>query len=293
MVVPTLDELHRPVLKVADASNRRLSPKDFLSELTAVLSITDTDMKEMLSSGQSRVENRIGWAMTSLKKAGLLNNPERGQWEITQKGRDFLMKHQGNIKLIELEKMRPESSNLDPAPITSGTATPDEQMDQNYKQHEDKILGEISAGMKSVSPSNFEHLVVKLLSRMGYGDGERVGKSGDQGIDGILSKDPLELENVYVQAKQYKNTNVGSPDIRSFAGSLDAKGANKGVFITTSDFTQQAKQNAEDISKGSKLIHLINGDKLAELMIEYDLGVVTEKIYKIKKLDANVFESDT
>lgn len=292
MVVPKLDELHRPVLEVAAASNQRLSPKDFRSKLAAVLSITDTDMKERILSGQSRVENRIGWARISLKKAELLINPKRGQWEITPKGRDFLIKHKGIIKLSELQKMWSKSSNL-AQPIPPNIATPDEQLAQNYKQHQDALLAEILVAMKSISFSDFEHLVVKLLSKMGYGAGKVVGKSGDQGIDGILSKDPLGLEKIYVQAKQYDKNSVRSPDIRNFAGSLDAKGAIKGVFITTSDFTEKAKQDANNISKGSKLIQLINGQKFAELMIEYDVGVVTEMVYQIKKLDANDFKPDT
>ena len=295
MAVPTLDELHRPVLEIANASDQRLTRKQFLERLTAVLSLTDADLQEMVpSGGQSRMENRTNWAMTDLKKAGLINNPQRNQWEITQTGRNFLANQQGMIKFVDLQKLWPEESpgcsNV-PSTSTSGSVdiTPDEQMAKSHAQHQNMLADEILDNVKGVTPSGFEHLVVELLSKMGYGDGRAVGHSGDQGIDGILNQDTLGLEKVYVQAKRHTSSQVGEPEIRNFSGSLVAQGATKGVFITTSTFSPTARRTAVTISLGNQFIRLIDGSELAELMIKHGVGVVTEMTYEVKKLDANYF----
>ena len=295
MAVPTLDELHRPVLEIANASAQRLTRKQFLERLTAVLSLTDADLQGMVpSGGQSRMENRTNWAMTDLKKAGLINNPQRNQWEITQTGRNFLANQQGMIKFVDLQKLWPEESQGRsdvPSTSTSGSVdiTPDEQMAKSHAQHQNMLSDEILDSVKGVTPSGFEHLVVELLSKMGYGDGRVVGHSGDQGIDGILNQDTLGLEKVYVQAKRHTSSQVGEPEIRNFSGSLVAQGATKGVFITTFTFSPTARQTAQTISLGNQFIRLIDGSELAELMIKHGVGVVTEMTYEVKKLDANYF----
>ena len=143
--------------------------------------------------------------------------------------------------------------------------------------------------MKGVPPGRFEHLVVGLLGKMGYGYGQVTGKSGDQGIDGILSQNTLGLERVYVQAKRYDSNSIGEPEIRNFAGSLDGQGAAKGVFITTSTFSDTARQMARDISLGNKSIRLIDGRELAQMMIKHNVGVFTTITYEVKKLDTNYF----
>ena len=294
MAVPTLDELHRPVLQIASASAQRLTRRKFVELLTDVFSLTDADLQEMVpSGGQSRIENRTNWAITDLKKAGLINNPLRNQWEITQAGQDFLSSHQGIIKLVDLEKLWPESregSDI-PSSNTSGShdITPDEQMAISHAQHNNRLSDEILDSVKGVTPAGFERLVVGLLSRMGYGDGQVVGQSGDQGIDGILKQDVLGLEKVYVQAKRHTSNQVGEPEIRNFSGSLVAQGASKGVFITTSVFSPTARQTAQTISMGTQFIRLIDGPELATLMVEHGVGVVTEVTYSVKKLDANYF----
>ena len=151
------------------------------------------------------------------------------------------------------------------------------------------LADQILDSVKDVPPAGFEQLVVGLLSKMGYGDGRVVGQSGDQGIDGVLNQDTLGLEKIYVQAKRYTSGQVGEPEIRNFSGSLVAKGATKGVFITTSTFSPTAQQTAQSISLGSQFIRLIDGSELARLMIEHRVGVVTEVTYEVKKLDANYF----
>ena len=292
MAVPTLDELHRPVLEMANSSAQRLTRKELLERLTAEFSLTDADLKEMVPSGvQARMENRTNWAMTDLKKAGLINNPQRNQWEITQTGRDFLASQQGIIKFVELQKLWPESQKSPDIPPTNASdsvdITPDEQIAKSHAQHQNRLSEEVLDSVKGVTPSGFERLVVELLSRMGYGDGRVVGQSGDQGIDGVLRQDTLGLEKVYVQAKRYTSNQVGEPEIRTFSGSLQTKGVAKGVFISTSTFNPAAIQTAQNASFGNQFIRLIDGPELAELMINHGVGVITEATYEVKKLDAN------
>lgn len=294
MAVPKLDELHRPVLEIANASVQRLTRKEFVERLAEKFSLTDTDLQELVHSGkQLRMENRTNWAITDLKKAGLMINPQRGQWEITNEGRDFLASHPGMIKFYDLQKLWPESQQSSDAPTTNDSGsvdiTPDEQMAQSHEQHRVMLADRILDNVKDVSPAGFEQLVVGLLSKMGYGEGQPVGQSGDKGIDGVLNQDALGMEKIYIQAKRYTSGQVGEPEIRNFSGSLDAKGATKGVFITTSTFSPTARQTAQSISLGNKFIRLIDGPELARLMIEHGVGVVTEVTYEVKKLDANYF----
>ncbi len=171
---------------------------------------------------------------------------------------------------------------------TESALTLHEQMDESFLELNARLSGELLESVKSISPDTFESLVVRLLERMGYGEGSVVGQSGDGGIDGIINQDPLGLEKVYIQAKRWQNQ-VGEPEIRNFSGSLEAKGANKGVFITTSAFSSSARQTARYISAGSKYIRLIDGEELTHLMIEHGVGVVTETAYEIKKIDENYF----
>ncbi len=246
MGVPKLDELHRPILEIANASAQRLTRKGFLERLTKEFSLTDTDLQELVHSGkQFRMENRTNWAITDLKKAGLMNNPQRGQWEITPAGRDYLLAQSGIIRFTDLHKLWPESQQ-DPdmptkIPVGPVDITPDEQMAQSHEQHRVMLADEILDSLKDVSPTGFEQLVVGLLSKMGYGDGQPVGGSGDKGIDGVLNQDALGMEKIYIQAKRYTSDEVGEPEIRNFSGSLVAKGATKGVFITASTFNKAAE----------------------------------------------------
>ncbi len=298
MTVPTLDELHRPVLEITGSADQRLTRKQILEELISVFSLTDSDIQEMVPSGaQSRIENRTNWAMTDLKKAGLIDNPQRNQWEITSDGRSYLGGHPGTIKFAELQSLWSESSEIEKVEASSSvdisTNTPDEIMDRSFQLLQSQLTDEVLDSVKGVSPESFERLVNRLLAHMGYGEIDReTGHSGDQGIDGILNQDTLGLEKVYVQAKRYTTGQVGEPDIRNFSGSLVAKGATKGVFITTTSFGTSARQTAQTISMGNQFIRLIDGKELAELMITHGVGVVTEITYEVKKLDANYFASE-
>lgn len=295
MAVPTLDELHRPVLQFIFEAKQQLSRKQILEEMISAFSLTDSDIREMVPSGsQTRIENRTNWAITDLKKAGLINNPRRNQWQITESGRSYLELHQGIIKLFQLESLWPESTVDRDAPDVPdpnvSEITPDEMMANGFLQQQMQLAEDVLDNVKSVSAESFERLVNRLLFQMGYGEiVTETGKSGDQGIDGILNQDKLGLEKVYVQAKRYTTGQVGEPEIRNFSGSLVARGATKGVFMTTSTFSPTALQTAKNISMGNQFLRLIDGKELAQLLIEHGVGVVIETTYLVKKLDANYF----
>ena len=231
----------------------------------------------------------------------MLSRPERGHFQITDSGRDFLAQHTGRIErrqLVQLERGQ-QTENI-PGPIIIDAyddeesveeIAPEELMNQAYQRLRDALASDLLVSIRSISPDSFERLVVDLLVKMGYGQGEVVGRSGDGGIDGIISQDALGLEKVYVQAKKWANQ-VNEPDIRNFSGSLDARGATKGVFITTSTFSSTARQTALSISAGTKFILLVDGNELVRLMIRHGVGVVTEFTYEIKKLDENYFAEE-
>ena len=170
----------------------------------------------------------------------------------------------------------------------SEDVSPQDKIDVGYRELNEQLVEDLLDSISQISPDAFERLVVDLLEKMGYGKGETVGRSGDGGIDGIINQDALGLEKVYIQAKRWQNQ-VGEPAIRNFSGSLDARGARKGVFVTTSRFSKTAKQTTQTISAGNKFIRLIDGPELAKLMMAYDVGVVTQYAYKIQKLDENYF----
>lgn len=291
---PSQYELYRPILEVADESADGLSRKELRDALTVRFSWTAEDLGEMVPSGaQTKIDNRMKWAIYRLKSAELLDYPRQGYVRITSNGKKFLGEYTGVIRGSLLRQMRTEA-NADTAEAVSvsddsGEIDPDEQIARSHRQHQEMLSDQILDSMKSLSPAGFERLVVGLLAKMGYGDGQVTGKSGDQGIDGILDEDTLGLEKVYIQAKRYDTSQVGEPEIRNFSGSLVAQGATKGVFITTSTFSATARQTAQSISMGNQFIRLVDGRELAELMIRHGVGVVTEITYEVKKLDANYF----
>ena len=313
MAVPQLKELNSAVLEIAAESGEVLSYKDLTASLTERFSLTEADLQELLPSGQTRFYNRMGWAAGDLKRAGFLESPARGRFKINDLGRAFLRTHTGEIKTAELETLRIQRQSQDDSTSTytnlhpdekiprdtgivlgisdDSEGTPDEAIAAAYRELQAQLADEMLDSLKGVSPDRFERLVVDLLEKMGYGEGRQVGGSGDGGIDGIINQDPLGLEKVYIQAKRWQNQ-VGEPEIRNFSGSLEARGANKGVFITTSSFSSSATETARFISAGNKFVRLINGSELARLMIDHGVGVVPETAYVIKKLDENYFADD-
>lgn len=242
-----------------------------------------------------------------MKKAGLLEPTRRGYYQITERGCELLAKQPKviNVKLLEkypefLEFKKLKGTRARNSEGISGTksipdisaATPSEALEAAYENLRDELADELLAKLKATSPAFFERVVVELLVKMGYGGsrsdaGRAIGKSGDGGIDGIIKEDKLGLDVVYIQAKRWNNTPVGRPDVMQFAGALQAQRANKGIFITTSRFTEEARSYVSQI--GSKIV-LIDGEQLTSLMIENDVGVSTVSLYPVKKIDSDYFD---
>ena len=294
MAVPTQQQLYRPLLEfVAQDRGDVVSIRQVRNELAHHFSLNEDELAETVPSGQNRFTNRIYWAVHTLKRHGLLGGTASDGFQVTREGRQALATHKGDIYVNYEKGLIGQPSDVKPGDVAdpveeSTSVTPDEQMGDLYGRLEEKLADEVLERVGSVHPGQFESLVVALLKVMGYGDGRVVGGSRDGGIDGIINQDQLGLEKVYVQAKRWQSP-VGEPEIRNFSGSLSAQGARKGVFITTSSFASNARVTATNISAGNQFIRLIDGQELARLMIEFNVGVVTQKTYEVKKLDENFF----
>lgn len=263
--------------------------------------LSDEDKSELLPSGlQTRHINRVQWARTFLKKALLLESSSRGKVRILDRGIKVLSENLEEINNKYLERF-PEfkefrtyvkSDGIEPKIITDESSqTPDEILEASYNNLRQELANELLDKVKSCSPKFFENLVVDLLVAMGYGGsrkdaGQAVGKGGDGGIDGIIKEDKLGLDVVYIQAKRWEN-NVGRPVVQAFGGSLMGKRANKGVMITTSKFSQDARDYVKNIEK--KIV-LIDGEELAQFMIDHDIGVYETANYVVKKMNTDYFE---
>ncbi|HRR40005.1 MAG TPA: restriction endonuclease [Syntrophales bacterium] len=308
MAIPDYQSLMLPLLRFAAKKGTETSTSEAVEALAAELGLSDEDLKEILPSGiQSTFVNRVGWASTYMKKAGLLEATRRGFYRITDRGRDLLKKQPEaiNVKLLKqypefLEFQRLKGTRGgDKATEPKGTSdlsaiTPSEALESAYENLRDELAGELLGRLKKISPSFFERVVVELLVKMGYGGsradaGKAIGRSGDGGVDGIIKEDKLGLDVVYIQAKRWDNNPVGRPDVMQFAGALQAQRATKGIFITTSRFTDDARSYVSQI--GSKIV-LIDGEQLTNLMIEYDVGVSTVSLYPVKKVDGDYFEEN-
>lgn len=299
MALPPQRAFLRPILEITAKAKKRLSYKEILDELIPLLSLSDDDLQERTPHGALRVEKHTRYSMHLLKRGGLLDapsqGPERGRYQITEYGRQYLHDHPDALDPAQLNMLVAEQEQPGDSPMPAGTIStvgdisPDEQIEVTYEQLQTKLADELLEAVKAVSPDRFEDLVVELLVKIGYGRGRRVGRSGDGGIDGIVAQDRLGFEKVYVQAKRWGTAQVGEPEIRNFSGSLDPHGATRGVFITTSRFSETARRTADEAARNNKTILLIDGPKLARLMIEYGVGVITRTVYEIKEIDENYF----
>jgi restriction system protein len=305
MAVPDYQSLMLPLLKFAAEQNGEISTGDAIDALGSRLGLTEGDLKEMLPSGQQATfANRIAWAATYMRKARLLEPTRRGYYRITPRGKELLKKNPAmiNVKLLKqypeflefqhLKGTRSGERKVEVSSPEAAAATPSEALENAYENLRDELVDELLAKLKKSSPSFFERIVVELLVKMGYGGsradaGKAIGKSGDGGIDGIIKEDKLGLDVVYVQAKRWDNNPVGRPDVMQFAGALQAQKASKGIFITTSRFTDDARSYVTQI--GSKIV-LIDGEQLTQLMIDHDVGVSTVSLYPVKKIDADYFD---
>lgn len=307
MKCPTWEQIALPLLRhISDGGVHKVSSCH--QPVAAALELDDEALGERLSSGGSRYKNRVAWAKTHLLKAELLAQPKRGHIQITETGRNFLVKNPHQITDKLLRETFPafvenwstnESDNNDSSiEVTEQDAddsTPEDALDAAAKKLNKALADELLSQTLEMTPEFFEKLVVRLIVAMGYGGnladaGKAIGRSGDEGIDGTIKEDQLGLDVIYIQAKRYKLENrVGRPDIQGFVGALQGKRARKGIFITTSDFSRDAKEYASNID--TKVI-LINGNTLARYMIDFDVGVTTESIYKVKRIDSDFFTED-
>jgi len=301
MGVPDFQSIMLPLLKFS-LDKEEHSSRESVQYLAQEFNLTEDDIKEILPSGTQKVfNNRVGWARTYLKKAGLLESKKRGYFNITDEGLKILEQNPAKINIDFLMQFpgyvefRTGVKNDSPNEIESSTEdlTPEESLEYSYQKLRDNIAQELINNVKSCTPEFFEKLVVDLLLNMGYGGsrrdaGEAIGKSGDGGIDGIIKEDKLGLDTIYIQAKRWENT-VSRPEIQKFAGALQGQQAKKGVFITTSKFTNGAKTYASIID--SKVV-LIDGERLSQLMIDHDIGVSKIKSYDLKKIDTDYFSEE-
>lgn len=302
MAIPDYQTLMLPVLKLAsDRQEHKL--REAVEQLADEYALSDDERNELLPSGNQGVfNNRVHWARTYLKQAGLLEAPKRGCFQITERGLSLLAENPDVVNVALLERYpefqefrsrRKEKANTKDEGSGTSSETPEDALASAYSAIQRKVEEEILEQIMQSSPSFFERLVVDLLVQMGYGGnrqdaGRALGKSGDGGIDGIIKEDRLGLDVIYIQAKRWEGT-VGRPEIQKFAGALQGQRARKGVFITTSGFSKEAEEYASMIE--SKII-LIDGARLASLMIEHDVGVSTSGVYEVKKIDSDYFDEE-
>jgi len=308
MPVPTYDHFIEPVLRYLASHPTGAPTREVYDAAAKALALSQEEMDELLPSGAQAVyKNRVGWAHDRLKRAGYSSSPRRGFWKLTDAGFDFAKKHPGpltedavwqiaapnqevclrsivdvtQISHVQLDAIQ-DTSVVDP------TASPDDRLEAAITEIRATAASELLETLAGVSPKFFETIVLDVLHKMGYGtsrsDLQRVGGTGDGGIDGVIALDRLGLEKVYVQAKRWQNS-VGRPEVQAFYGALAGHRANKGVFITTSSYTHQAIEFAKSVER----IVLVDGEKLAELMIDYEVGVTMRPI-RVPKLDADYFE---
>ena len=305
MAVPDYQSLMLPVLLASTIGEVRIG--DAVDRLADQLNLTPEDRAQLLPSGkQTLLGNRIHWAKTYLTKSGLLESTRRGHFKITQRGLQVIASHPSRIdneflnQFAEFRQFKEKSANdaaqgaqLIEPPLISRTETPDEAMRAAHKQVETSLGQDLLDRIRSAPPAFFERLIVNLLLAMGYGGsaadaGRAIGRSGDDGVDGVIDQDALGLDRVYIQAKRYAAGNsIGAGAIRDFFGSLDRHKATKGLFVTTSTFSPSAKETTEFLSKR---IVLIDGENLAKLMIRYNVGCRIEEVLHIKKVDEDFFE---
>jgi restriction system protein len=301
MPIPDFQSLMLPLLKFCSDGAEHTN-RETIEELSKSLGLSEEEKKQLLPSGQQYViENRIAWARAHMKMAGLLKNIRRGVFQITPQGIEALQK-KPNIINLKFLRQYPEylknrknhqnsqkeegSLNCD----SQESKTPSERLEEAYMILRENLAIELLSQLKDSSPAFFEKVVVEVLVKMGYGGsrkdaGKAIGRSGDEGIDGIIKEDRLGLDIIYIQAKKWAET-ISRPEIQKFAGALQGKRARKGIFITTSDFSKHARDYVSAID--SKII-LIDGQQLAQLMIDFSVGVSTDATYEVKRIDSDYF----
>jgi restriction system protein len=302
MAIPDYQSVMLPLLRFA-GDKQEHSLREAIDHLADEFKLNDDERKELLPSGQQEVfNNRVGWARTYMKKAGLLETTRRGHFQITDRGVQVLSQKPPRLDVRFLDRfeefkqfraLRHTRVNEGEPEQLEVETTPEEALESAYKRLRDSLAADLLQQIKATSPGLFEKLVVELLVKMGYGGsrqdaGKAIGKTGDEGIDGIIKEDRLGLDIIYMQAKRWENT-VGRPEVQKFAGALQGQRAKKGIMITTSSFSSEAHEYASRID--SKIV-LIDGERLAQLMIDHNLGVSPMANYEVKKIDTDYFTEE-
>jgi restriction system protein len=302
MPIPDYETIMLPLLRfMSDGEEHAM--REVIEHLANEFNLSDDERKTLLPSGGTfKFATRVSWARTYLKKAGLLESPRRAYIQITDRGKSVMAKNPARVdnnflmQFEEFVQFRNQSRPVShPDDLTIETSvndekTPEEQLQTAYERLKTTLADDVLEQVTKCTPAFFEKLVVELLVRMGYGGslkdaGQAVGRSGDEGIDGLIKEDKLGLDTVYIQAKRWQNT-VGRPELQRFVGALQGKRARKGVFITTSDFTRDAIDYTNNIDIK---IALIDGQTLAKYMIDFDIGVSRVSTYEVKRVDTDYF----
>ncbi len=300
MTIPVFQQIMLPLLKLLEDKQEH-SLRQIIDLLTNQFNLTQEEQHELLPSGKQAIfDNRVGWARTHLKKAGLLESTRRGFFRITNRGLQVLSQKLAKIDVKFLEQFeefkefqaikREKPIELDGEETET---TPEEALANACQNLKNELASELLQQLKASSPRQFENIVIDLLVGMGYGGSRKeaakaVGKSGDEGIDGIINEDRLGLDVIYVQAKKWESM-VGRPEIQKFAGALQGQHAKKGIFITTSNFSKEA---ADFASRVDNKIILIGGDILVQYMIDHNIGVTPFANYEVKKIDLDYFSEE-
>jgi restriction system protein len=307
MSIPTYDRFIEPILRYLAEHPNGAAARDVHEAAASALQLTDAEKQLLLASGTQPVyKNRSGWAHDRLKRASLSSSPRRGYWMLTQEGMDFAKAHQAPLPDEEVERLasdfmdvrlRPQAETEPPASVlgsgplkVNAPASPDDRLSEALDELRHKVAAEILEALAAVTPTFFETIVLNLVHQMGYGtsraDLQRVGGPGDAGIDGVISLDKLGLDKVYIQAKRWQQS-VGRPEVQAFYGALAGQHAKRGVLITTSSFTFQAVEFARSVEG----IVLVDGFRLAELMIDHEVGVSARTI-RVPKIDSDYFDEE-
>lgn len=304
MEIPTYDQFVGPLLYFLNRQNGPVPTTAAYEAVAEIFGMSEADKSELIpSQTQPIYKNRIGWAHDALKRNGLSASPRRGYWELTEEGKHLALKYPSGLPEEEARRIANRNRNtplvqlfgkgsqLETELVELGQKSPEEKIDEGLREIRESIATEILEMIGRSSPSFFEALVLDLLHAMGYGANrsalQQVGGSGDGGIDGIISLDRLGLEKVYVQAKRWKGQ-VGSPEIQGFMGALQLNAANKGVFITSGSVSGPAWEAAKR-ARGN--IVIVDGERLAQLMIEHEVGV-SSRVLKVPRVDSDYFESE-
>lgn len=301
MAIPDFQSIMRPILELSkDGKNHSI--RELIEPLSVRFHLSEEDRNALNASGQTTFYNRAAWAKTHLKQAGLLEPVQRGYFRITQRGLNALREAPERIDMAFLLqykefadfRQRKRTNDTEPEHDLGGASnllTPEESVETSFKKFRQELEAELLQTLKTCSPSLFERIVVDVLVKMGYGGnrqdaGQAIGKSGDGGIDGLIKEDRLGLDTIYIQAKKWEGT-VSRPEIQKFAGALQGMRARKGVFITTSSFTKEAREYVAHLE--NKII-LIDGERLTQYMIDFNVGVSIIGTYETKKIDLDYFE---